>query len=897
MKKNYIKLFFVLIININSFLFADNIDTTFGQGNGYVTASYANGIQINSISLQQDTKIIACGYTQNPNNQFVIMRYNDDGTPDTNFGTTGITTTQIGSTTSRAEILCSTIQADGKIVVAGYYYDTNILTQIVIARYNTDGALDTNFGTLGTITTLIGTGCSAKSMVIDAAGNIVVTGNAVINGSPQIAIARYTTDGRFDTNFGNNGIVTTAIGVRACANAVSIDSSNNIVIAGCASDGSTSNTFMLAKYSSTGVLDTSFANEGIALTTIGNVSEINSMGIDSNGKIVVCGYSNSGSDVATIARYKNTGTLDTDFNSSGDTPGIITCKYGNRARVNALALDDSDNIIIAGCFNTDKNNYFVSKYIASGNIDNTFGNLGVITGATANGAIANAIAMQIDRKILAAGYEFDSITGQTCGLILRCPSTNTDSISISNILNGSTLQQKTITLAGTSTGNNAHVNLFLDGVAFGSQITTDSSGNWSTTTYSSVLSEGLHTAIAQLLDNSNNVISSNLIKFTVDTSVVSAYSSGQELRVDTIFGNDASGVRNGAPFATISKALSLAQPGDSVRICPGIYNESFVVPNFVSIRGVSAGSCIIAKNVSTSTDLITMGEYSVVEDLTLQLTSSEHVQLRGIVFGGTTTVTSALRGLRIRIDNSTAPSDGSSNVYGIHVIGSGVPQDTVFSAVEVSINVNSIGGGAKRGVLVDSSCGFNMATVIVNVVGAGPGTFIGVETNNVNAVFESLVSIIQGSTADISQTLGTLKIYNVDLDNLNANGLGFVTPSTSGVFAFADSGIVTTGTRYLRIGTATATIAENPFKLSSRVLVKAINVNLLNPPGIGNSVIVTLRKNGVDTASTITLSDNQTFASNNSNSITFAVGDTISVSVNGSLLNTASDIIVTLELY
>ena len=650
----------------------------------------ANGIQINSINIQQDGKIIACGYAQNTNNQFIILRYNTDGTPDTNFGTSGIITTQIGSNTSNSQILCSAIQADGKIVVAGYYYDTNVATQIVIARYNTDGSIDTNFGTAGITTTLIGSGCSAKAMVLDASGNIVVAGSAIINGNPQIAIARYTTAGILDNNFGTNGIVTTPIGVRASANAISIDNGNNIVIAGSSTDGVTSNAFMLARYNSTGALDTTFANAGIALTPIGNASEINSMGIDGSGNIVISGYSNTGSDVVTIARYKNTGNLDTDFNSGGDTPGIITQPYGNRARVNALTLDSSNNIIITGYFNTDKSNYFISRYTSSGIIDNTFGVSGIVSAAIGNGAIANAIALQSDNKIIASGYEIDATTGQIYGLICRYDPTNTSSIAITNIANGSSLQQKIVTLSGTSTGNNAHVNLFLDGVAFGSQLTTDGSGNWSTTTYSAILAEGVHTAQAQLLDNSNNVLSSNLINFTVDTSVVSAYSSGQELRVDKVFGNDSTGVRNGAPFATITKALSMAQPGDNVRICPGIYNENFVVPDYVSIRGVSAGSCMVVQNVTTATDLITMGEYSVIEDLTLQLTSTQHVQLRGIVFGGTTTTTSALRGIRIRIDNSTAPSDGSSNVYGIHATGSGAPQDTIFSAVEVAINVNSI---------------------------------------------------------------------------------------------------------------------------------------------------------------------------------------------------------------
>lgn len=887
--KFFLKTFFIfLLININLLKSADNLDTSFANGVGYITTGI--GTKINSINIQSDGKIIAAGTIEDSNTRFFITRYDNQGILDTTFGNDGIFTTEIGSKVSNSQILSSVLQSDGKIVVVGFFIDKNTLKNLVIARLNTDGTLDKTFGKKGITTTLIGDGSTANAVAIQSNGKIVVTGTAVINGQPNIIIVRYTTVGDVDATFGNQGIVSKVIGVRSFGNSLAIDSFNNILIGGSSSDGLTSNKFLLLKYNFSGQLDTTFGNQGIVLTTIGNISEIKDLAIDSNNKIVVAGYNNSDFNVLTIARYTSSGVLDTTFNSNG----IQT--YSDLSRADSVIIDSSNNIYVGGFNNITQDSFLIGKYTSTGSLDNNFGNNGIITNVVENQSIVNAIAMQTDSKIVSGGNSVDS-NNQYYGIIARYNKNNTNYVSITNIANNSTLNQKVITLSGTSSGNNSPINIYLDDVAFGSQVTTDASGNWASSTFSSVLSEGVHKAKVDLLDNNNNVLVSTYLNFNIDTSAASSYASGNELRVDKVFGDDSIASRNGGPFATISKALSVAQPGDTVRIFPGTYNESFIVPNFVSIRGVSAGTCIISKDVTTATDLVTMGEYCILEDLTLQLTSVNHVLLRGVVFPGTTTITSALRGVRIKVDNSTAPSNGSSNVYGIHVTGNGYPNYTLFSSVEISLDVNSIGGGSKRGILINSACGFNLGISVINVSGSGAGTFIGVETNNANAIFESHVSIIKGVSQDISQTLGVIKLYNTDLESLKTNGFGFQTQSTSGILGFADTGSVSSGIKYLRLGTASASAVELPFSLSTGILVKALNVKLLSSPGVGQSVTVTLRKNGTNTASTVTLSGVQTSGSDTLHSVKFAAGDSISVSINGSLLNTASDIIVTLELY
>ena len=89
---------------------------------------------------------------------------------------------------------------------------------------------------------------------MQANGKIVTVGYAYDNGNPMFALARYNTDGSLDTTgFGTNGIVNTKIGNQSWANAVAIQTDGKIVVAGYSDDGSHYK-FTLARYTTAGVL-------------------------------------------------------------------------------------------------------------------------------------------------------------------------------------------------------------------------------------------------------------------------------------------------------------------------------------------------------------------------------------------------------------------------------------------------------------------------------------------------------------------------------------------------------------------------------------------------------------------------------------------------------------------
>jgi uncharacterized delta-60 repeat protein len=140
---------------------------------------------------------------------FGLARYNSNGTLDTSFGINGIVTTDFGGSFEGAWSVA--LQTDGKIVAAGLTVIGGI-NQFALARYNSDGTLDANFGTGGRVTTVFAGAsiANAFSVALQLDGKIVVAGWTNIDGGADFALARYDSTGTLDTSFGTGGRVITA---------------------------------------------------------------------------------------------------------------------------------------------------------------------------------------------------------------------------------------------------------------------------------------------------------------------------------------------------------------------------------------------------------------------------------------------------------------------------------------------------------------------------------------------------------------------------------------------------------------------------------------------------------------------------------------------------------------
>ena len=266
------------------------LDTGFGTDGKVLTPVGTLTDEAHSIALQDDGKIVVAGYASSGDNDFAVVRYNADGSLDTGFGTGGKVTTPIGSGDDYAHDV--TVQADGKIIVSGYTKVSLFDTDFALVRYNADGSLDTGFGTGGKVTTAFGTGYDeAYGVTVQSDGKIIVAGSA-INGSEDFALVRYNADGSLDTGFGTGGKVTTPIGTGTdTAYDVLVQADGKIVVAGEASG--TGYDFALARYNADGSLDTGFGSGGTVLTAVSANNDFGRfVALQSDGKIVVGGSSN-----------------------------------------------------------------------------------------------------------------------------------------------------------------------------------------------------------------------------------------------------------------------------------------------------------------------------------------------------------------------------------------------------------------------------------------------------------------------------------------------------------------------------------------------------------------------------------------------------------------------------
>jgi uncharacterized delta-60 repeat protein len=185
-----------------------SLDTSF-DGDGKLTTAFVSDGVAHDVAVQSDGKIVVAGYTYSgSNNDFAVVRYNADGSLDTSFGAGGKVITDFGSAGDHGYSLA--LQSDGKIVVAGGTGAVGAYS-LALARYNTDGSLDTSFDGDGRVSTAIGSSSVGYGVAIQPDGKIVVTGEGG-TGNYYFAVARYNSDGSLDTSFDGDGRVTTAIG-------------------------------------------------------------------------------------------------------------------------------------------------------------------------------------------------------------------------------------------------------------------------------------------------------------------------------------------------------------------------------------------------------------------------------------------------------------------------------------------------------------------------------------------------------------------------------------------------------------------------------------------------------------------------------------------------------------
>ncbi|MCB8942419.1 MAG: hypothetical protein H6658_01460 [Ardenticatenaceae bacterium] len=281
-----------------------------------------------------------------------------------------------------------------------------VAVQLILAA---GGDLDITFGVGGLVTTDIGVASTDKGYAViqQPDGMLLAIGSSNTGGNADFTVIRTLVNGQPDNGFSSDGKV--VIPVTAVdddiAYALALQDDGKIIAAGSAFNG-TNNDFALIRLTSTGILDTSFDNDGIVITDIESDDDVaKAVIVYPDGKLLVAGYGSTvigGSDFV-LVRYLPNGNLDTTFNADG----IVTTHFGAHEEAHAVILQPDGKIVVAGHTDAGPNgdDFALARYLDNGSLDTTFSFDGkATTDFGGSNDLAQTIGLQYDGKIIAAGF-------------------------------------------------------------------------------------------------------------------------------------------------------------------------------------------------------------------------------------------------------------------------------------------------------------------------------------------------------------------------------------------------------------------------------------------------------------------------------------------------------------
>ena len=387
-----------------------------------------------------DGKTLVVGRTMGPGPTLIALaRLDADGALDPTFGQDGTVTTSVSSVEGGGSFPTdAAVQPDGKVVVVGFAdTDDGIDNRGLLVRYTADGELDPTFGGDGVVTTAP---VFASALTLQPDGGLLVAGTVrgALQGTRDIAVARFLADGSPDPSFGTQGhAVTDVRGRDDQAEDVALQRDGRIVVAGGSAEPDPddpdgvrySPRATLLRYLPDGRLDTAFGEDGIVRIETGRgtgdrfydgFDQFSSVAVGSDGSLVAGGGSLGDApplrpelrafDIL-LARFDAAGTPDQAF----DGDGILLSALAPSSVGVDLALDASDRlVVVARGQQNDGSPYsflVLGRYGADGRLDATFGDGGVVRSGIGDGT---AVAIT-DAGVYVAGTDnqaFQSRSGR-----------------------------------------------------------------------------------------------------------------------------------------------------------------------------------------------------------------------------------------------------------------------------------------------------------------------------------------------------------------------------------------------------------------------------------------------------------------------------------------------------
>lgn len=397
-----------LMFTGNSYSQAGTVDLSFGT-DGIVSYDWGGGHDnATDIHVYNNTTILICGTQLDSgfNSTGILQKFLPDGTIDTSWGTDGIVEFQYGESTFPYTL---EVQADGSILVSGATYITVADGEFFVSRFNADGTPDLSFNGTGT---WIGSYTTfeelAQTMVIQPDGKIVLAGNTYSGGFSQLLFARVNVDGTLDTTFGTNGYTEiNASPQDEQINALGILSSGAIIGVGY---GFVDNPWFsefakMVKLDANGMPDTNFGPNGVIIPDLfSQPSNLWDCTIVNDEVIVVGDMWDDPNRPIVVAKLDENGAAVTSFGTDGISAlNIDPVNVGFD-----IELYEGDNKLYisgtSGQFGIGDRDFLLIRYHPDGTIDDTFNEMGYVkTPIREDWDEALALAFQPDAKIVLAG--------------------------------------------------------------------------------------------------------------------------------------------------------------------------------------------------------------------------------------------------------------------------------------------------------------------------------------------------------------------------------------------------------------------------------------------------------------------------------------------------------------
>jgi uncharacterized delta-60 repeat protein len=412
-------------------VFAGDLDVSFG-GDGIVSTP-VNGNASGGIQLDGD-RIVLAGTAAG---DFAVVRFTADGALDSTFGAAGKATVGFGvNAADEANDLA--ITPSGKYVVVGQTLAPHVVTTVsgkktttstvtshdfAVARFNANGTLDSSFSGDGRATFEFGDAANAeraKAVVVQPDGKIIVGGEFVVSGSDwAFALTRFNVDGTVDTSFGIGGKTVTNVvpgSEQLLDLALQTVNGTTYIIAGGRALNGASYDFTVVRYTTNGILDTSFGPGGIVFTDLRGSDSLNALVIQPDGKIVGAGAADASSSAASrndmaLVRYEVNGALDSSFGAGGKS---IVIRQEHQL-ITGITQQPDGKLVVAGtvlvdlAVGTDYRCSLAARFDAQGSLDLTFADGGIslwdvnTAQNSPNDELVGGIALRPDGKLLVAG--------------------------------------------------------------------------------------------------------------------------------------------------------------------------------------------------------------------------------------------------------------------------------------------------------------------------------------------------------------------------------------------------------------------------------------------------------------------------------------------------------------